>query len=1800
MRMRAVFLFCAVLWACWATPVQSSMIISELLADNSGGLKDFAGDSPDWIELHNRSATTVNLTGWFLTDSTNNLTRWRFPAMTVQPDARLVVFASGKNLTNTAELHTSFSLDRSGGFLALVAADGTTVVHSVSYPALRANVSYGTGASNTFATLVSSNAPVWWIVPTATDPDEYWTNSTADTFGWTLDTFPLRYDLVPGSGTPILSLDVNARSSNVVATTQAGFTAFTMGGSGIQTTPITRTYGNMAVTLSNSSPSIGYDDRLRTAPSNAGAFTYQNLLRDVLFSRDPNGTSGLDLHVTGLTPGEAYDFRIWSFDAGSLGTRVSDWSANGVVVSNNYSFTPAITPTSNNDNSIAFRVSANANGTVVVSARRDLTSVDGANAPSFGVFFNGMQIAPVNAPPNTNGNVASLFGQNASLFTRALFNVAAPAAYQSLRLRMRYNGGFVAYLNGAEVARRNAPANPAYNSSATASNSPASVEEIILPGAAALLVPGDNALAIHALNVSPTNATFFLQPELIAQATVEFTNRYLAPPTPGTDNNPGFLGQVADTKFSVNRGFYEEPFFLSITSATAGAEIRFTTNGSAPSPTNGFVFTAPIHITGHSVIRAAAFLPDHLPSGIDTHTYIFLRDVLRQSNNIPGYPQNWIQASYPADYEMDTNVVNHPFYGATISNDLRALAALSIVTDHDGLWGAARGIYTHPTSLHDLSTGQDWERAASVELILPEGANGETAFAVNGGLRIQGNASRDNVRTPKHSFRLLFNGELGDSKLRYDWFPGAVEEFDNLVLRAVGFVDAWPSRYSDNTLYTNNATGEVYRGARYRPETGTYLRDLFVKESHRDMGWMASRSSWVHLYINGLYWGIYNPSERIDSSFMANHFGGWEQDWDVLVGDDTVFNAAVADGRKDDWSALIALVNAGINSEAAYAAVTNLLDVDSLIDYMLLHIYIEAEDWPHHNWYAAHRRANPTNGLPATKWQFFTWDQEVSLDRNVRRDRTGVGASGNTVDSPARFYWQLRAWPEFRRAFGDRVQKHLFNDGALSPSNNVARFARLASAITNAIVAESARWGDAREFPNPGNTTGTGVTFTRDEWWVPELHKLWTNLFPSLHGINLARLRAAQLYPSNSAPVFNQFGGAVSNGFTLVISHSNPSGTIYFTTDGADPREYGSAAVAPSAQAYSSPVAINSPTHVRARVLMGSDWSALVEATFYPPQDLTRLVLSELMYNPPALGATNADDFEFIELKNTGTNTLDLSGLTFSGVTFTFTNGSTVAPGAFVVLARNAQVFASRYPGVPVFGVYGGRLDNGGETLTLSHALGTTILALTYDDIAPWPVAPDGFGFSLVPRQTTTQASDNGAGWRASAVAGGSPGADDPQPNIPVVVVNELLSYPDADSAEFVELFNPTTSSVDISGWFLTDDASAPKKYRFPNGTTIPANGYLMLFANSDFNVTPGASNSFGFSDAGEHVYLLSGDATTNLTGYSHGFVFGASEVATSFGRYVNSVGEEQFPRQRFPSAGSFNPPPHVGPVVISEIHYNPAPGGDEFIELKNISASAVSFAHPALTNVVWRLAGVDFSFPSNAVLQPQQLALVVATNPVAFIAKYAVPSSVLVLGPWGGTLQDSGERLELLRPDYFVTTNPFVYATESVRYNDRAPWPAGADGAGLSLQRREPHRYGDDPNNWLAAPPTPGRELDSDADGAPDFWEIAVGTNPNIADGNVDADGDGFTNAQEFVAGTNPFSAASVLRVESASREGTNVWLRFTVGSNRVVRVLYKDRLDEPTWSVLQDVPMRAADRRTVMADGLTNSTRFYRLAIP
>lgn len=1150
------------------------------------------------------------------------------------------------------------------------------------------------------------------------------------------------------------------------------------------------------------------------------------------------------------------------------------------------------------------------------------------------------------------------------------------------------------------------------------------------------------------------------------------TEHFFATPTPGAPNSSNFFAKVADTKFSHDRGFYTAPFNLVITSATPGATIRYTTNGTLPSSTNGLTFTASIPISRTTVIRAAAFKSGFAPASVDTQTYLFLDDVIYQSTNglaPPGWPATW--GANRVDYGMDLKVLNDPRYSGTIKDDLKAIPTVSLVMKLEDLFDPTTGIYANSTQ-----SGTNWERPASLELIYPDGTAG---FQVNAGIRIRGNFSASSTY-PKHSFRCFFRGEYGDSSLNYPLFGD-------------GGTDTFPGGI-DLATFQNHAW------ANWGNPGGTnalFIRDHFGRDTQLALGHQGERGIYTHLYINGQYWGIYSPSERPEASFAATYYGGEEEDYDVVkaTGNSGGYVIEATDGDMQAWTRLWQYATNGFVSDAAYQRVQGnnpdgsrnpaydiLVDVDNLIDYQLVVAYTGSRDAPislsganPNNWYGIRRR-DGTMGF-----RFVVHDFEHSL-LDVNDDRIGPyvagapGTGGGLPKSSPQYIWQqLQQNAAFRLRVANRVHRHFFNGGALTPEVCLARFKERTNQLDRAVVGESVRWGDA----DPNHN----IAYTRDDYWIPLVNRMLNSYFPQRSGIVLNQLRAKNLYPNVTAPVFNQHGGNVTNGFPL--SMTAPAGTVYFTRDGSDPRLPGGG-VAPAAQAYSGTIALFENATIKARVLSGSTWSALNAAEFIIIRDFTELSVTEIMYHPPDENLLAGDEFEFIELKNVGAGALDLSGVRFTnGVQFTFPNGTLLGPGEFVVLVSNPTAFTGKYPGVTVGGVYSGRLSNAGEPLALVHAAGAPLVLLSYSDSAPWPVVADGQGFSIVPRNPNLNPDPaNAANWRASAHPGGSPGADDPSPNIAPVVISEILTHTDPPLLDAIELHNPGSTDVAVSHWYLTDSRTAPFKFRLPSPTIIPAGGYV-VFTATNFNANPGSATNFLLSSTGEEVYLFSADGAGQLTGYSDGFSFGAAANGISFGRYVTSTGEPKYPAQIARTIGGTNAGPLIGPVVINEIRYLPLAGEVEFIELKNISNGVVKLFDAAFPTNTWRLAGVGFDFPMGQEIPAGGLLLLTAGDPNTFRLQHNVPPEVAVFGPWSGTLQDNGELLQLQRPDAPNVTNgvvtvPFITVDE-VRYRDTAPWPVAAAQGGSSLERIHAAAYGNDPINWKARfhGATPGREND-------------------------------------------------------------------------------------------------------------------------
>ncbi|MDP7287956.1 MAG: lamin tail domain-containing protein, partial [Phycisphaerae bacterium] len=991
----------------------------------------------------------------------------------------------------------------------------------------------------------------------------------------------------------------------------------------------------------------------------------------------------------------------------------------------------------------------------------------------------------------------------------------------------------------------------------------------------------------HGLNFATDDGDFLILPELVEVTYLGLGEHFFATDTPGDANTEEFWLFVENVDFSHDRGFYDDSFDLTLSTDTAGAEIRYTTDGSEPTETNGTLYVAPaqIPIITTTAVRATAFKSGYASAGSVTHTYIFLEDVLQQPAVPDGFPADW--KGVAPNYNMNQSVVNST---PTIRDDMKAVPVVSIVTSVEDMFGVT-GIYSNPGG-----RGQAWERPASVEWF---NTDGSTLFQVNAGVRIVGGASRG-TGTKKHSFRLTFKGMYGPTTLDYPIFDDTdIDSFNTVTFRA-GFNDTFWG--------------------------GTMLQDRWAAERQIAAGGLGPHGRFVHLYIDGLYWGLYNPLERTDDAFAASYLGGEKEDYDYYT------NQGIAGGNSTAWNLLHSLANDAVGN---YAAIEEMLDIPEFCDYLMINQFAHNGDWPHNNWRATYNREG------GGKWRFHMWDAEFGL-RNL---------NGNHVNSfggpPGSLFQKMLASPKFVSTFQDRAHRLLFNGGALTPQVNIDWVTEAAAKIHDAVMGESARWSGSRSN------------------WESRINNLRNTYFPQRTGIFINQLKAVGRYPNVDAPSFNinssyQHGGIIELGDSLTINAS--ADTIYYTLDGGDPRDV-DGGISPGALVYSGAMTLNESAFVKSRAYDSGtgEWSALNEAVYHV--DLAPDIrITEVMYNPSdptaaeiAAGYTNNDDFEYIEIKNiSASETLPLAGLRFNnGIDFTFGDVS-IAPGQFVVVVSNQAAFEYRYGSFS--GVIGGEygsgivdgtsLNNAGEKIELDSPNGGIIHDFKYGD--GWYGHTDGDGFSLTIRdpQGSGELWDQKIGWRPSAALGGSPGYEDVLTDPGAIIVTEVLAHSDAPFVDTIELYNTSMASVDISGWFLSDSKADLISYQIPAMPAILPGQYVVLYADTHFG------GSFLLSEHGDDVYLSS-NFGGQAGGYREHVDFGASPNNISFGLHTKSTGGTDFTLLSAHTFGGANASPYFEHLVINEMLYHPLDPTEaeetagyadssyfEFIEIYNSSAT--------------------------------------------------------------------------------------------------------------------------------------------------------------------------------------------------------------------------------------------------------------------
>ena len=1007
--------------------------------------------------------------------------------------------------------------------------------------------------------------------------------------------------------------------------------------------------------------------------------------------------------------------------------------------------------------------------------------------------------APFRYGDGTGGTeLADMQNSYTTIFLRSVFECSNKDLINEISIYADYDDGFILWINGVQALNVNAPALPSYNSVAPA-NHEAGLGVSYTIGAGSLnLVNGTNYIAVQGFNVSLTSSDFYFDLEIKAETSL-----------PEISDSTGVM-------FSTNSGFFDNPFNLVLESPDPTMQIIYTLDGSNPQNSlTSFTVSSPDTliinpestsgrpVTPSVIIRASLGKSGYKPSKPVSRTFIFAEKVKTQSWPGGGWPSYNVNGQL-IDLEMDSEVVNDPVYSSQIIGSLKGIPSISIITGLKNLFDPASGIYVNAAG-----HGLEWERECSAELIFPDGTKG---FNVNAGLRIRGGWSR-NDDFPKHAFRLFFREKYGNDKLRYPLFGDeGTDEFDKIDLRA-----------DQNYAWSNGM------------ENNSIVREVFSRDTQRDMVQPYTRSRYYHLYLNGMYWGLFQSQERSEARYAESYFGGNETDYDVVkVNTENGYTVEATDGNLNSWQKLYDMCQKGFVSNEDYFKIDGkdqsgkpikggeiMVDLDNLIDYMLVIFYTGNFDSPTasfmankraNNFYAIDNRTDNSKGFT-----FYTHDAEHSLfdeahnpgiglyENRVniaeRTDDMKMEVSDLTVFHPQWLHYKLSANPEYRIRFADRVWKHLSDSGALSPEKSLERINKRINEVDVAVVAESARWGDSRQ---------SGAPFTKNGNWFPEINKVRDNFIPYRTKILIDQLESANLFPQIKAPVIKYQSGiqtpenvTFTSPFFIEIENPRSSGTIYYTLNGSDPRKTGGGVNTGVSFSLSNVrLNISASTQIRARILSDGEWSAIRQVNFINEQeDFSNLRITELHYHPPDFitgsDTTKGQDLEFLEFKNTGTNSINLTGLVIdSAVYYTFPDNILLPPRQFFVVASKPSKFYDYY-GYVASGNFAGNFSNAGEKILLRKQSGQEVFDFDYYDSSPWPEPADGEGYSL------SSDAINPAGnpvdytyWVLSVRKDGTPFADN-------ILPDDGNPDPD-DNGSLVVYPNPTHGLITVQ--LLTDE----------------------------------------------------------------------------------------------------------------------------------------------------------------------------------------------------------------------------------------------------------------------------------------------------------------------------------------------------------------------------------------------------------
>jgi hypothetical protein len=1242
----------------------------------------------------------------------------------------------------------------------------------------------------------------------------------------------------------------------------------------------------------------------------------------------------------------------------------------------------------------------------------------------------------------------------------------------------------------------------------------------------------------------------------------ENTDGYFARATPRKPNQTGGSGFAPEVMYSKTSGTFAENFQLVLESSQTGTTIKYTLDGELPNQ-NSPTYRRPIPINDSTEVRTRTFHSDLLPGPPTSETYIKLDPAITA---------------------------------------LRSTLPLMVISR----LGTQRISGSRNTPVH-------------FSVFEPKGGKAyllsDPDFAQRGAAKTRGSST----------------GSLAKSSWAIEWRDEFGEDENHSIL-------GMPSE-SEWVLYAPNNFDPIM------------IHNPFLHQLSRDVGDYSPRTRFVEVYLNeggpldaSQYEGIYVLEEKIsigknrvnidklrpENVTLPEVSGGYLLKIDRPDPGDSGITAMGTrvlwvDPKEDDID-----TPRGSPNHPQEEFITNYLNLfhqasnseqwrDPEIGY---HAYIETDQWI--NFHILEVLSGNVDSLVLSTYLHKPrngklvfgphWDFDRALGSTDGRDANPASwTNGPFFNAPP--FGRLVKDPDFWQRWVDRWQELREDQLSITHINGIID--QQTDQIRPAVPREIQRWRTRMR----GGTYDTEIAHMKN--WLRRK-------------IEFIDGQMAQ------PPLFQRDSGVVEEASQIQITATDGA-QIYYTTDGTDPRLF-DGVISPSALRYRRPITVSETMTIIARVRQETKRQTSVSRTASTPwsgpikrvytTELPSLVISEIMFHPSTqnLGPNEKEsDLEYIELLNTGDAVANLEGLRFvSGIDFVFDGNSSVlqlGPGERLVIAGNLERLKEEHPNLgAIVGNFQGSLSNNQNRLRMINKVGLVILDVTYRD--DWLPLADGTGFSIALEDEILSQNElvDPNAWRLSSFSGGSPAESEPKsPPLPGIQINEIQAYRADQAPDRVELFNTSDTSVDLTGWYLTDNLATPRKHQLRPGTVIPALSYLTIAPAS-----LSGNDSLRLNRLGDTVHLLASAADGRLAGWVDGVIFRGSRLDQSYVRHIDSFGKEHFSPSSSNTFGEANSPPQLSPIIVRTINYT-ARNRDgsnnssfEFIELLNSSATPVSLFLENAPTTTWRLRGaVDYNFPANMTLAPLESVTIVGFDPQTdttrfsdFRSAYSIPPTATVLGPWSGVLDNAGDRIELLAPAPGMNeSDQIAYVpAEVVSYQPIAPWPTIPEGSSEVLSRIDFSGYSGDPAHWVNAFPTVG-DRDDDQDGLPDLWEQQFGLDSNSSEQqqgpNGDPDQDGLTNREELLAGTNPINGASTLSIGIQleayplrfSARAKPILLSFPSIPGRRYSIYGTTSLSDPEWTLVSEILGSEDSSTTEINEGITvrgRDIRFYRVETP